>query len=463
MSWKQGGVMINQGDKSAPLFLVFFLVMLTLVVPAQAQQQEARESEASSYRMDAIVFEGLLRTRRDVLARELLFKEGDIARIEEVELSVQRLRNTGIFRAVDYELIDQRIGAYGEEEALEGRNEQGRLLRITVDERWTLLPSFSFGHGGDTFQLGVGLQDVNFLGSFLQVGGRYSRMGQANSFALWFRDPRFRDKRELFSVETSLRNRLHSVYTYDGELVGGYLATGLGVGAALEKEWTDWVRSSIDLSLSADRFSYEMVADSRRVAQQERGGLPESLQTLRFGISSSVGKIDQFNYRYRGTLIGIGADQFVHLGGAPTLASRLELSVRHFSDLPLKSTLALRGVVGFSNIEAEHLQFYAGGLDTLRGTVDMRYRGTNYWLGNVEYRIPSFDLGWLILQHVFFLDAVGVRPYATSPAELSATTVGLGLRVIIPAIYGVVIRVDYALPILGADGPGLSVGGGQFF
>lgn len=445
------------------LCFVLCTALWSLARPAVAQQEVQSSAEQTYYRVDAILFEGLLRTRQDVLARELLFQEGDIARHDEIELSVQRLRNTGLFRAVEYELIDQRIGAFGDEDLVNPDAVQGRLLRIKVDERWTLLPSFGFGQGGDTFQLGVGLQDVNFLGSLLQVGGKYSRMGKTNSFGLWFRDPRFRNKREELSLEATLKNRLHSVYTHEGELIGGYLVSRLGASASLGKEWTDWVRSAFDLSFYSDRFSFEMVPDDRRQAQQNRGGLPDSLNTIRLGLSSSIGKIDQHNYRYRGTSIGVRGDQFFHLGNESPWSNRLELSVTHFSELPLKSTLAFRSILGFSNIEAEHLQFHAGGLDTLRGTVDMRFQGTNYWLGNVEYRIPSVDLSWLVLQHIFFVDAVGVRPHASSPAELSATTTGLGLRIIVPAIYGLVMRVDYALPILGADGPGLSVGAGQFF
>lgn len=455
--------MIEGARRKIFLWGVCFFGLLGQPLVGAAQEESAREADERYYRMDAILFEGLLRTRQDVLARELLFKEGDLARIEEVELSVQRLRNTGLFRAVEYELLDQRVGALDDDMLQEQEAVEGRLLRIKVDERWTLLPTFRFGQGGDTFELGLGLQDVNFLGSLLQVGGQYARMGKANSFGLWFRDPRFRNRREELSIETTLRNRLHSVYTEDGELIGGYMLNRLGAIASLGKDWSDWFRSALDISFSAERFSFEMVPESRQSAQESRGGLPDPLNTLRLGLSSSAGKLDQFNYRYQGTLFGARVDQFVFFKSTTSMASRFELSVQHFSKLPFKSTLALRGILGFSNIEEEHLQFYAGGLDTLRGTVDMRYRGTNYWLGNVEYRIPSVDLSWLVLQHVFFVDALGVRPHASSPAQLSATTTGLGVRIIVPPIYGLIVRADYALPILGADGPGLSVGAGQFF
>src|SRR5690554_2035525 len=96
---------------------VAFVTALLLATPSRAQTGQGgllgpehaasqRDVPACScYRVDAILIEGLLRTRRSVVERELFFVEGEVATVDQVEESIQRLRNTGLFRLVEYELV----------------------------------------------------------------------------------------------------------------------------------------------------------------------------------------------------------------------------------------------------------------------------------------------------------------------------------------------------------------------
>ncbi|RAL23520.1 hypothetical protein DL240_04995 [Lujinxingia litoralis] len=439
----------------AALGLFTALSLVAGVVNAQESQ-----GGGESYRVDAIVVEGLLRTRREVVEQELLFGEGD--RIEQAQLdeSLQRLRNTGLFRAVDVDVVDTTVAAVG---APVATVESGRLLRVRVDERWTLLPSIRFGRGGDDVELLLGLQDANLFGSYLQLGGSFHRLAGVNSYSIWFRDPRFLSQRQALFVEGSLRNRVESVYDIAGDLKGGYAVSRRYFGSSLEREWRRWLTSGLYLSFSDDTFSYQRTEESRRIRQEERGGLPSEMQTLTLGTSTSLGRINRDSYLREGTLYTLRFNQSFHFGGEPTGSSRLEMSLLKFWKLPWQANLGVRAIMGFSNVEAEHLQFNAGGLNGLRGTVSMRYRGKNYWLFNAEYRIPSLDHRWLVLQHVAFVDAVGVTPYPYQIFGTTAFTTGVGLRLLSPKIYGLIVRIDYALPLGGADGPGLSFGAGQVF
>ncbi len=61
---------------------------------------------------------------------------------------------------------------------------------VTVEDRFTLNPLFSFGVSGDAFWIRAGADDVNFLGRFIELGVRYERFGEYNGFQAWARDPR---------------------------------------------------------------------------------------------------------------------------------------------------------------------------------------------------------------------------------------------------------------------------------
>ncbi len=414
------------------------------------------------FRIDVISIEGLIRTQRSVVERELLVEEGDVATREHVEESIQRLRNTGVFRSVDYDLTDERIGAYDEETGVDGELE-GRLLRVSVDERYTISPSFRFGHGGDTLHLRLGLQDANIRGTFLQGGVSYSRLGDANSFSIWFRDPRFQDERQSVTLRASLNNRLFTLYDAGGDVDGGYLRTRRHASAAFESEWRRWFRTGMHASFSADTFSYDMVSDDRRIAQQLRGGVYDPMQTLRVGVSGRIGRIDHYRYRRAGTTLGVGVDQNFHFGDIEPVSRSFEANLRHYAEMPFDTQIANRSSIGFRNVEPSHMQFFAGGLDVVRGTFNNRFRGRHRWYNNLELRVPSYRNNWVIFEHVAFLDTVGVADEVTDVFGLTAATTGIGLRVISRDFYSMIIRADYAFPVMGADGPGLSFGVGQFF
>lgn len=475
MHWKKMG---RRKDKFALAALMVLIGCTLFGVDAGAQAIPAQVSDAaglanspepdcSCYRVDAILIEGLLRTRRSVVERELLFVEGEVATLDEVEESIQRLRNTGLFRIVEYELVHRPIGAYGGlvEEHIEGvaPGAQSRVLHVTVDERWTILPGFRFSRAGETLHLLVGLQDANFLGSYMQLGGQYSRLGEANSFALWFRNPRFLDERLTLSFNVGATNRTFSLYDQGGAREGGFAQHRRYVATALEREFRWWLNGGLHLYLADETFSYALIPDEIRALQEEQGGLATDGRFANLALTARFGRVDYDNYRVQGTQLNLRLSQNLGFREPALGATRLESYLFQFWQLPLKSTFGVRLGLGLSSGTADQDLFYAGGLDALRGVANMRFRGPYFFLANTELRVPSLDTRWLVLQHVFFADTVGVSPYPNELFSVSGASAGLGLRILSPKVYGFIIRLDYALPVYNVSGPGFSFGAGQFF
>ena len=153
--------------------------------PSRADCADTEEGACEPVLIDAIEIAGLERTKPFVVHRELLVEEGETASRWALSESIQRVRNTGLFRKVTYELVEsgpEKTGAY--------------TLEIEVDERWTTLPMFQYSNGGGTYRLIAGAYDTNFLGRYLGLGGRYERLGETNSFYAWAYDPRAFDQRQ---------------------------------------------------------------------------------------------------------------------------------------------------------------------------------------------------------------------------------------------------------------------------
>ncbi|MEO1270031.1 MAG: BamA/TamA family outer membrane protein, partial [Myxococcota bacterium] len=179
-----------------------------------------------------------------------------------------------------------------------------------------------------------------------------------------------------------------------------------------------------------------------------------------------LGRLDRDNYLFQGvqmtnrlkrasTFIGSELDMnFIH---SETLA---------YLRLPWQSNLAARLTVGHNNTDADQHLFFIGGLDYMRGYFDGQLRGHNFWQTNVEYRIPSIDTSWVVLQHVAFTDVgdVSERFGALTTFERAPrTSIGTGLRLMSPRIYRLTVRLDYAVTLDTQTPQALSFGAAQFF
>jgi outer membrane protein assembly factor BamA len=90
-------------------------------------------------------------TRDYVIEDELLFFEGDTLNKDKIYETVRNLRNTGFFTDVAARL-----------DSLDDRYYD---VYLTTQDRWSTLPIFIFGTGGNTTNIGGGIEELNLLGT----------------------------------------------------------------------------------------------------------------------------------------------------------------------------------------------------------------------------------------------------------------------------------------------------------
>ncbi|AWV89149.1 BamA/TamA family outer membrane protein [Bradymonas sediminis] len=449
--------------------------MLWVSLPVvQAEENTAtlggiEEVVAPTYCVKAIDFLGLERTKQAILHGELAsagVRVGKAASPEAIEAGVQKIRNLGVFREVLYdtfEVVREELQAEQDAPAVAGcAGHPAARLTIQLDEKWTALPLFSFSRGGGTYRLILGAYDVNFLGRYINLGAQYERLGDTNSFFTWISPQRLLGRDLIPALSLGSRNRVYRLYDPDGTVAGGFLLNRFSVTGSLLKEWSDWFRTSVSLRFEDDDFSLDLLSEQAREAQIARG-LPDSSQALLVGAIVTVGRLNRNNFLVDGQSLTLGVNHGnEHLGSTDAYRDLL-LGYRYFKSLPLKSTIGFRLAGGFASTDAVHRRFFLGGLDAIRGFASDRFNGNNYWLSSVEFRIPSVDTRWFVLQHIFFVDAAGVSESVGDLAKLSGASAGTGIRIIVPKIQDFVVRIDYAFPLYDVAANPLGFGGGQYF
>lgn len=453
--------------------------------PAQGERTQAEDEPrecleralapgCQTVRVDAIVVEGLGRTKHYVVMRELLFEEGDYASMRQIEESITRLRNLGLFREVSWELVSHKIAGPEGMPPEANPKRPSRVLRVVVDERWTLLPAFLFLQGGGLTRAAIGARDINLLGRYLELGFQYDRLGYndtfwqadgaANSFVLWLRDPRFLNTFTRAGLEAWSVRRLRTIYDEQGQAEGGFSVHRRMLAMRLQRELLWWLYAGASLELIDDSFSDDFIPDSiRQLQRQNFDGPPDGATAFILRGMMRFGRIDRDDFYYDGWSLSNHVGHSDKIWGADLRFTQIESILLWYKRIPLRGNLAARVRLGTTNAEQIQHIYFLGGLDRVRGYPDSRFRGSSYWTANAEYRVAPISGRWFAAQMVGFLDAGATSQDLFAVDRLQAASAGVGLRLISPKIYSLVMRFDYAWPLIGGQSGALSFGAQQFF
>ena len=413
------------------------------ILPTQAQNLEISEI--------SFVHEG--RTQLFVLQRELTLKVGQRFELEEFNESMRKLRALPLF----YEVIPLVF------------IQENRSIKISIQvkELWTTSPVFLIGGGGGVSYFTLGLQDINVLGRFLEVGARYVNFDGAHAGGLWFRNPRFLDRQLRISSEIMRQNRTRELYTPSAQRIGAYNLVRRKFSVGIDNEFFPFVTLGVGYEFDGDDFSQNHLTKVMRDENMKFGFVqPRDSNSHILRLIASVGRIRNNSYVFEGFLSeSLFEATSTSLGSADDFFKVTQTFLAHYSPIEAQ-TLSMRLAIGLANTPAIQHQFFIGGLESIRGFKDGQFRGKRYWLSNIEYRVPSVVHRVFVMQHIFFADAASAAntwSKIAPSAKTSGFSIGTGVRFVSPIIHRFTLRADYAWALVPHKTSGLSFGIQQFF
>jgi outer membrane protein assembly factor BamA len=405
--------------------LVIFLALCLATGTATAQ--DAGSDTGSAPVVGMIVFQGNHRTKTKVLAREMLLKEGDLFDEVLFQASLQRIRNLGLFYKVA-----------GDVAPIAGTNR--RRLTVQVKEKWTILPlpQIDISDEGNV-KLGISYADYNFRGEDqrLTIKAKHSfgtgdTSERGDSAAIDLTMPEFRDT------------------PYDIDVGVGWAADG---SASTRSDLTiedDSDATSIDVDLGIHHFRREGTNRRRMgvgftvnyVEQTGDTGKRQSqwINSVKFG--HSLDSVDDFTYTFEGHRWNYSVQLFTAILGSTVNAVQLDMGYQWYWKFG-EHNLTARAQTGYTvGPDAAEVAFDIGGGSSLRGIDKDSLEGAGMWLGNLEYRSPR---AWTWLGGAVFVDAgTAGEPYDLVDPNRVAAGGGVGLRVYVARLVGVVLRLDVA-------------------
>jgi outer membrane protein insertion porin family len=399
---------------------------------------------------------GNLKTNDNVLRREFSFSEGDVYNSEMVARSVQKLRNTGLFDAV--EIKEQQIG-------------DDRVdLYLQVQEARTLSADVQFGYNfSSSFDARVNLSEANFRGTGIQTSISADKGKYSEGLSLSLVQPYFLEKELSLASATGYSNNYNpNERDYSSQSFYQIFKFGYSI--------SEYLKHSVTYKIQSDKLGFLSSAkalSSSPLASEEVGNyLTSSIgQSFTYDKRDNAGLPNNgYFIEYGQTVAGVGGNVF-HFQNEVRLEQYFELF--DIDDSVIGFKLKFKNIMGIAgrNVNIKD-RFTAGEYSGLRGFdpsgvgpkfsyspqpevnplfcilfeqctavpyKNYNYGGKNMFVGNIEYRFPNFlpkEFGFTTFAFFDFGSVWGYDPlkspqttgkYKILDSKKLRTSVGVGL------------------------------------
>ncbi len=419
--------------------------------------------------IEKIEIRGNIKTRDRVIRRELAVSPGEVFNMVRVEISRERIRGLTFFDRVETNV-----------DPTEGEVENRKNLVLAVEE----------GQSGNLY-MGAGLSSVESIFGFVGLtqsnfdlfnppyftgGGQKLRLqltiGTEQQLAeMRFVEPWFLGRRLEFNFDLYHRNIEYNSTVYSQRETGGRIGFYKQLISSL-RGGISYTLEDIGIDFGSQRLQTNLLVrplggGAREIVVVPPSVSPELAREQGSWLISKIGLRLDFDRRGPGLLPDRGfRTQITSEVGGGVFGGESD-----FYKLDFEGSYYLRGfarghvleLVGkigviepYGDSAYTHIwdRFYLGGAYSLRGykyrdispedTFGQPIGGDTYWMASAEYSIPIIER----VRFAAFYDAgvVNAEAYDLDLAGF-ADDVGIGLRVQIPQLGPLPLRLDYAFPI----------------
>jgi outer membrane protein assembly factor BamA len=344
---------------------------------------------------------------------------------------------------------------------VDSRNDKKYDLTFTIEENFTIIPFANlFSSANDDFAFRIGLQEFNFLGSNITVGGFY-QLDVFNSYGFSIRAP------YLFSNKLGLAFNYNDfttqepVFFSDDTADYRYSNTGFELLGMYEFNF----KNRMELGFSLFTEDYQYLAG----ATQPNVPLALNVDKHLFKLIYDYDNINYFYYYLDGFLSNLN---FQYVGSSDIALPEFLIGFNDFmyyKRVGASGNWANRLRLGLaSNVNSPFAPFTVDNNLNIRGVGNTIDRGTGAIVFNTEYRHTLVDKDWFVLQGNVFIDGGTWRnPGGDFGDFLDSENLrvypGVGLRFIHKRIFNAIFRIDYGYGITKDSANGIVFGIGQYF
>lgn len=431
-----------------------FKALIFCAVVAIVAPQAWAESQSNS--VASIDIRGAKRTRTAWIFEYLELKIPGKYTQEDVDRLERKLLTTDVFSFVEITLVPKGISEDGEKLF---------VMQFNIVEKWTTIPVIRGAFGGGTPLRIFGIYDTHTLGKLWTLGAETRKYGPSpNSYVVWASAPRWLEGHHLWDVQAWRSFRFRQFFNKEEDILGHVETDSV------------YLRGVFMLPMSSD-LPWQIGLDAR-----VRKEAPTEFQPEGRHKESELGARIAFNERdeqevsllprlvYDDLFVNQlehDGSRFILLAG-PLFAhgetqGRLESEVFNYTMLTPDLLFGVHGFVSAASSETLHNQVFLGGLDSVRGLPDGALHGNVASYANFELRHIMARKKYVWIQSASFVDVGAAHNSWGELSKETRTSAGLGMRFLIPQVYRLMFRIDYAWNLDSPGVSGVSLGLNQFF
>ncbi len=395
-----------------------------------------------------VKFQGNKKTKTDFLRNFVLLKSGSELDSSLIKKDINRLKRLPAIAHAYFQVFEA--------------DESGKYnVFYGIEENYTVIPFANvYTSSNDEFAFRVGLQEFNFLGRNITLGGFY-QYDVFNSFGANFRAPYlFSNKlglalnyQDLTTQEPVFLENGTADYRYNNESVEVLALYEFNFKHRVEfgvnfftEDYT-YLSGATDVAvpqnLKVDKYLYKLIYDFNNIDYYYHY-LSGFRSTLNLQLVRSQDQtLPNFTIGFNDFLY------FLRVGEKGNWSNRLRLGVS-------------------SNLETPFAPFAVDNNLNIRGVGNIIDRGTAAIVLNTEYRHTLIDKDWFVLQGNIFVDGGSWRNPGGDFGDFAddqnlRVYPGLGIRFIHKRIFNAIFRIDYGHGVTKDATRGIVFGIGQYF
>ncbi|MDT0538273.1 MULTISPECIES: POTRA domain-containing protein [Croceitalea] len=346
-------------------------------------------------------------------------------------------------------------------QVFKANNETEYNIYYGIEENFTVIPFANvYTSNNDEFAFRVGLQEFNFLGRNIIIGGFY-QYDIFNSYGVNIRAPYlFSNKlgiainyQDLTTQEPVFLENGTAEYRYNNEsieIMGLYepnYRNRFELGLSFFTEDYSYLSGVTDpnvpQNLNVDKYLYKFIYDFNGLEYYYHY-LSGFRSTLNLQLVRSKDQtLPDFTIGFNDFLF------FLRVGKKGNWANRLRLGIS-------------------SNLDTPFAPFAVDNNLNIRGVGNLIDRGTAAIVLNTEYRHTIIDKDWFVLQSNIFIDGGSWRNPGGDFGDFTddqnlRVYPGVGIRFIHKRIFNAIFRIDYGHGVTKKASKGIVFGIGQYF
>ncbi len=405
-------------------------------------------TQAKPLIVSSIQTEGNNKTKTSFIQKIIRVKAGDVLDSSKVETDVTRLIRL------------PSIGhAYFKVKKL--NSSDSCTLTYYVQENFTIIPYLNvYTSTGGEFAFRAGLQEFNFTGRNITIGGFYQR-DIFNSYGAGIKAP------YLFSKNLGLEINYQNLSTQEPVYIETDVADYQYTNKSIQLKGLWEINFHHKITLGGSYFT----EDYQYLFGKTSNNVPTELKTKKnlFLLEYTYQDI-KYYFQYLSGFKSQLTIQNVHSTNTdlpPFIVAFNDFT--YYKRIRKKGLWASRLRAGIStNTNSPFAPFSIDNNINIRGVGNKIDRGTAALVFNTEYRHTLYDKKGVIVQSNVFIDSGTWRNPGGTFNDFSASknikvSPGLGLRFIHSKIFNAVFRIDYGVGITKDTAHGLVFGVGQYF